>query len=104
VFARSIWYAVLGLVNLQHLAPGSQVSHFHYWWWEMDQRVQKDKRKGFNSLVILVAWWIWKHRNACLFEGASPNLFGLLQNIKDDASLWCRAGPATLGSLWPVYS
>jgi hypothetical protein len=30
-------------------------------------------RKGFNTLVILVAWWIWKHRNACVFYGVSPN-------------------------------
>jgi hypothetical protein len=73
----------------------------HYWWGEMERRVQKDKRKGFNSLVILVAWWIWKHCNACIFEGASP---ALLQNIKEDAGLWCGAGPATLGSLWPVWS
>jgi hypothetical protein len=70
----------------------------------MERKVQKDKWKGFNSLVILVAWWIWKHRKACIFEGASPNLLGLLQNVKNDAGLWCRAGPATLGSLWPVWS
>ena len=30
-------------------------------------------RKGFNTLVILVAWWIWKHINACVFDGVSPN-------------------------------
>jgi hypothetical protein len=29
-------------------------------------------RKGLNSLIILVAWEIWKHRNACVFEGVVP--------------------------------
>lgn len=28
--------------------------------------MQKIHRKGFNSTVILVTWWIWKHRNACV--------------------------------------
>lgn len=27
----------------------------------------KNSEKGFNSLVILVAWRFWKHRNACVF-------------------------------------
>jgi hypothetical protein len=60
---------------------------------------------GFNSLVILVAyWWIRSTITpAFLNEGASPNMFGLHQNInKDNVGLLCRAGPDTLGSLWLV--
>jgi hypothetical protein len=41
----------------------------------------ENSEKGFNSLVILVAWWFWKHRNACVFYGASPNISAILQNI-----------------------
>jgi hypothetical protein len=32
----------------------------------------KQKRGGFNSMVALVAWWLWKHRNACVFDKISP--------------------------------
>jgi hypothetical protein len=28
----------------------------------------------FSFLVILIAWELWKHRNAAVFEGISPNV------------------------------
>ena len=31
-------------------------------------RVSKEHRKGVNTLIILGAWIIWKHRNACVFQ------------------------------------
>jgi hypothetical protein len=33
--------------------------------------VPKGKKKGFNSVVILRAWSLWKHRNKCVFDGGS---------------------------------
>jgi hypothetical protein len=58
-------------------------------------------RKGFNTLVILVAWCIWKHRNACVFYGVSPNSNAVLQQIQEDARLWEMAGAKALRRLWP---
>jgi hypothetical protein len=34
---------------------------------------------------MLVAWWIWKHRNKVVFNGASLSLERLLQNLLDEA-------------------
>ena len=48
-------------------------------------------RKGLNSLIILVAWEIWKHRNVCVFEGASPNVQEVLHAMAIEGSLWCMA-------------
>jgi hypothetical protein len=31
-------------------------------------------QRGFNSLVILGAWILWKHQNLCVFEGAALSL------------------------------
>jgi hypothetical protein len=58
-------------------------------------------RNGFNTLVILVAWWIWKHRNACVLDGVSPNTSSVLQHIHEDARLWELAGAKALRRLWP---
>jgi hypothetical protein len=60
--------------------------------------------EGFNTLVILVAWWIWKHRNVCIFDGVSPNTNTVLQQIQEDARLWEMArAKAKLGS-WLSFS
>jgi hypothetical protein len=50
-------------------------------------------RKGLNYLIILVAWEIWKHRNACVFEGAIPGVQLVLQAVTNEGVLWCMAAP-----------
>jgi hypothetical protein len=45
-------------------------------------------RKDFNSLVILGAWIIWKHRNRCVFDGCNPSLVVDLQAAREEALLW----------------
>ena len=51
-------------------------------------RVIEAARKDFNSLVILGAWIIWKHRNMCVFDGCSSSLVAALQAAKEEAILW----------------
>jgi len=36
--------------------------------------VPKEMHKGHNSLIILVAWELWKHMNTCVFDGSHPNV------------------------------
>jgi hypothetical protein len=64
-------------------------------------KVAKQYHKGFNSQVDLVVWWIWKHRNGCVFEGGSPSLNMILQNIRNEALLWCMARAKGLEGIWP---
>lgn len=61
VFAKEDWFKALCLVRLQQLAPGSEVSSLQDWRWA-EEMVSSVSRKGFNSLVTIVAWWLWKHR------------------------------------------
>jgi hypothetical protein len=53
-------------------------------------------RKGLHYLIILVAWEIWKHRNACVFEGAIPGVQLVLQAVTNEGVLWCMAGASAL--------
>ncbi|GJN20571.1 hypothetical protein PR202_gb07963 [Eleusine coracana subsp. coracana] len=34
----------------------------------------RGQRKGLNTFIILYSWTIWKHRNAGVFDGSSPNI------------------------------
>jgi hypothetical protein len=88
VFSRNIWWQVLCKVGLQYLALGPEDMIFQDWWRNAEGQVSKEKKKGFNTMVILVAWWLWKDRNTCVFDGASPSTRDVLQHIQEDATLW----------------
>ena len=97
VFARQFWYAILQPINLSRLRPTRSVN-FADWWKHAERRLPKQHRKGFNSLCILGALILWKHRNACVFEGA-PNLQVAVQAFKDESHLWQFLGAEKLTAL-----
>ena len=100
-FAREVWFRVLDKISLQQISPLPHDQVFHDWWASAEARVPKPARSGFNSLVVLVAWSLWKHRNAAIFEGAAPSLVRVAQDIAGEATLWCMAGAKGLSGLWP---
>jgi hypothetical protein len=42
---------------------------------------------------------IWKHWNACVFDGARPNIMLVLQIIANECFLWCSADAKRLQEL-----
>jgi hypothetical protein len=38
--------------------------------------------KDTSSVIMLTTWWLWKQRNAVIFDGNWPDLVGLLDTIK----------------------
>lgn len=58
----------------------------------MSNRVDGAVKKGLNSIVILVAWALWNHRNRCVFDGLQPNLNGILASIREELHMWGIAG------------
>lgn len=101
VFSREVWFRICSLVNLRQFSPARDDLVFQDWWANLEAKVPYALRKGINSLVMLVAWWLWKQRNNCVFEGDAPSGNQIIQNIKDDAQRWCLAGAKDLGTIWP---
>jgi hypothetical protein len=92
VFSCQIWFYVLEKFGLQALAPQPDEHSFEEWWDQVSRRIPVQVSKGLNSIVILVAWSLWNHRNRCVFDGVQPNLSTLLSNIKDEQHVWELAG------------
>ncbi|CAL5002947.1 unnamed protein product [Urochloa decumbens] len=86
----------LGLLNL---APDPSVIRFTGWWRKTVAAAPKEVRKGINSLIILVAWELWKHRNSCVFDNQRPNIQDVLWSVNTEGSIWCMAGACKLQEL-----
>ena len=87
IFVRKIWFKTLQRVHLGYLTPTHDDTNFQAWWRRAMKQASKELCKGFNSLVILVVWFIWKLRNRCVFDGARPSIDGLLVDIREEAWL-----------------
>ncbi|GJN12220.1 hypothetical protein PR202_ga30478 [Eleusine coracana subsp. coracana] len=62
-------------------------------------RVPGDTRKGLNSIIILGAWTIWRHRNDCVFNGKVPSVAAALIMAGNERNLWGLAGAPVLAAL-----
>ncbi|KQK03393.1 hypothetical protein BRADI_2g07573v3 [Brachypodium distachyon] len=49
---------------------------FTDWWQETvcSTSTPSMARKGTSRLIMLTAWWIWKHLNDAVFYNATPNI------------------------------
>jgi hypothetical protein len=60
-------------------------------------------RSGFDSLVILVAWCLWKERNQRTFHAAQRTPVQLADVVGDEAERWSTAGFSQLAALWSIH-
>jgi hypothetical protein len=79
-------------MGMLQLVPQSMDEVFEDWWCASSSNVQEQLRKGFNTLVMLGVWVIWKHMNSCVFNGAAPSVPATLLVAKEAALLWSMAG------------
>uniref|UniRef100_K4A0N2 Uncharacterized protein n=1 Tax=Setaria italica TaxID=4555 RepID=K4A0N2_SETIT len=60
----------------------------------------KERRKGLDTLFMLVIWSLWKEHNAGVFNQCSSSTQELLQRIKQESEHWVLAGARQLGRLF----
>ena len=99
MLAQDFWYRILSALGLQDRVPSSHEISFGDWWRKAIKNLPKEKKKGLNTVIILGAWILWKHRNACVFDGAPPRISSLMQAFKDEEELWCLVGARGLRTL-----
>jgi hypothetical protein len=87
VLAREVWYNTLRRCDLQHLTPIAD-DELIRWWPDARQRVPRPQRKGFDSIVLLVVWTLWKERNSRVFQRYTETLCTICQRVADEVELW----------------
>ncbi|RCV33669.1 hypothetical protein SETIT_7G101000v2 [Setaria italica] len=81
----------------------SQILHLNHlplgWWQQAGSTLDKGTKRGFNSLVMLGAWILWKERNDIVFNGASPRMERVLLLAQEEAVLWRLAAAKGISDL-----
>jgi hypothetical protein len=64
------------------------------WWALARKRFRRKEKKGFDSFIILIAWRIWKQRNARVFDNVARQFseVQLVEQIFEEWDLWAKAG------------
>ena len=93
VFSRQVWFRCTTRVGLTaDLCPKND-SSLVQWWTDTRKRIDKQSRKGFDTLVMLICWTIWKQRNARVFDtGIIKNEWDIVDSIFDELRTWAKAG------------
>jgi hypothetical protein len=68
VCSQVFWFNHLKPFGFDGLASHPGLSSFMIWWEQISDMITGQPGKGFNSLVALGAWTIWKLRNRCVFS------------------------------------
>ena len=100
-FSRQVWHNVLSWLRLPCAAPDDNTTSLVAWWQTARQSTPKVMHKGLASATLLVPWMIWKQRNSCVFDGAHASVNSCTALIKEEATLWAKAGALGLRALLP---
>jgi hypothetical protein len=84
----------------QHRPPFAG-DDFTAWWASVLCAIPHAVHKGTSLMILLTAWWIWKHHNAVVFDNTRPSVASLLDMIKAEAHEWAEAGACGVRQLLP---
>jgi len=92
--SRRIWAEVSSWVGSPGLDPTNRnaTDTLMDWFHGLAGDSSSTMATGSRSLAILVTWSIWKERNARVFNNTEKTVARLVEEIKDEARLWCQAG------------
>mgnify|MGYP006267317823 FL=1 len=89
VLARQVWTKVMNTWSRPDWTPSAD-SKLVEWWTTLNP--QNQFRKEAWTVITLVLWMLWKHRNDIVFNGASPSVDDLLVKIGLESQDWRAAG------------
>ncbi|CAN6316435.1 unnamed protein product [Urochloa humidicola] len=97
-YAKQIWWNMMSCMDCHCSFPNANKS-LQGWWSHVRRLQQQERRRGMDTLFMLIIWGIWKERNSRLFRNCYHSAEELLVQIKQEAELWIAAGATRLGCL-----
>ena len=70
------------------LSPNVNDRELIGWWKAVRKRLQKADRLCFDSVVVLISWFLWKERNNRTFDRVSNSVPQLLSLLLDELIAW----------------
>jgi hypothetical protein len=91
-YAKMVWFGCLRRMGLQLQEP-QENTDLERWWTEARKRLRKEDRRGFDTFVLLIAWMLWKQRNARVFGNLERQLSTtqIIDTVFEEFSLWRAA-------------
>uniref|UniRef100_A0A0E0L705 Uncharacterized protein n=1 Tax=Oryza punctata TaxID=4537 RepID=A0A0E0L705_ORYPU len=78
--------------NVAFDLPGHSGLQLAEWWQQERSFFQPSYRNAFDSFFLMVCWLIWKERNGRIFEHKFKVAEQLVEDIKEENSIWKTAG------------
>ena len=93
VYAREVWHEGLQALNLPITRP-TENDNLLDWWLVARKGSVKANKRAFDTFVIVVAWALWKQRNARVFNRRSQQRspIELVDAILCELHDWIEAG------------
>ena len=91
-FSREVWFKVLRKVGWDTALLHVPTDFFTTWWTKARKQIPKTYRRGFDSLVVLVCWLIWKERNHRTFDHRTRTIEEVVYLLIEEITAWSRAG------------
>lgn len=92
VYAREVWFQSSNELGVQIPTPTSEDT-LEKWWEAARGRVPGHDRRRMDTLIILICWSLWKHRNAWAFNNRNNQYTAmqLTRKIRDEWGTWEQA-------------
>ena len=97
-FSRQTWCDLLTWCSLA-VPPPSPAADFLEWWHSACYNSPAPSGKGLSSMILLIVWSIWTHRNGCIFDRSNLPRFSSPTPSRNRA--WAKAGANGLTNVLP---
>ena len=101
-FSREVWFKILHKIGWDRVTPSTLTFNFPSWWTDAREQIPKVGRRGFDSLVILVCWIIWKECNDRTFDHCVRTIDDIVLRVLDEIKAWSLTGFRHLEAAFPV--